>query len=85
MKLTNIMKNHGWSSYELDKPSNKLKVYQKNDYLVGVQKIGNVFRLDVHHCLNLGGMILPSQRIINNEIIRRDALESTLDHILPQL
>lgn len=85
MKLTDVMTSHGWETYELDKPSDKLKVYQKGDMLLGVQKIGNVFRLDVQHCFDLMGMLLPSERIVNNEIIPKDQLEATLNNLLPQL
>jgi len=85
MKLSKVMAKHGWSNYELDKPADKLKVYQKDDLLMGVQKIGNVFRVDVHQCFDLGGMLLPAERILNNEIVPREQLEPTLDQLLPQL
>lgn len=85
MKLTDVMASHGWEPYELDKPADKLKVYQKDDMLLGVQKIGNVFRLDIHHCFNLMGMMLPSERLINNEIVPKDQLEITLNNLLPQV
>ena len=85
MKLSKIMTNYGWSSYKLNKPSNKLKVYQKDDLLLGVQKIGNVFRVDVQQCYNLMGQLLPANRLVNNEIIPRDELEPTLNKLLPQL
>jgi hypothetical protein len=82
MKLSDIMSKYGWSSYELDKPANKLKVYQKDDLLLGVQKIGNVFRLDIQQCLNFGGQLMPMNRLVNNEIIPRDELEPVLDKLL---
>lgn len=84
MKLTSILNKHGWSSYKLEKPANKLKVYQKDDLLLGVQKIGNVFRLDIHQCFNLGGSLLPASRIVDGEIIPRDEMEATLNKLLPQ-
>jgi len=85
VKLSDIMKNHGWSNYELGKPSNKLKVYQKEGFFLGVQKIGNLFRLDIQQVFDLGGFILPGDKVVDNTIIPRDQLEATLNEILPQL
>ena len=85
MKLTDVMKSHGWEPYETDKDYNKLKVYQKDDLFFGVQKIGNVFRLDIQQCINLGGMMFPSQKVVDSEMIPREALEDTINQILTQL
>ena len=85
MKLTDVMKSHGWNLYPTDKDYNKLKIYQKNDMFLGVQKIGNVFRVDIQQCMNLGGMMLPSQKVLDNQIVPLESLEHTLNELLPQL
>ena len=85
MKLSKVMKSHGWTLYPTDKDYNKLKIYQKDDMFLGVQKIGNVFRVDIQQCMNLGGMMLPSQKVLNNQIVPLDSLENALNDLLPQL
>ena len=85
MKLTDVMKTHGWSPYQTEKDYDKLKVYQKDNLLIGVQKIGNVFRLDIQQCLNLNGMMIPHQKVLDKQIVPKDSLEPALNEILPQL
>ena len=85
MKLSDVMKSHGWTPYQTEKDYDKLKVYQKNDLLLGVQKIGNVFRVDIQQCMNLGGMMLPAQKVLDNQIVPLNSLELTLNNLLPQL
>ena len=85
MKLTDVMMNHGWVQCNVDNKYNKLKVYQKDNLLFGVQKIGNVFRLDIQQVMNLGGMMLPGQKMLDNQIVPLESLEPTLNDLLPQL
>jgi len=85
MKLSDIMKSNGWQPYKLEKDYNKLKVYHKNNLFFGVQKIGNVFRLDIQQCLDLGGLMLPGDKVLDKQIVPRANLEEALNQILPQL
>ena len=85
MKLTDLMKSNGWQPYNLEKDYNKLKVYQKDNLFFGVQKIGNVFRLDIQQCVDLGGLMIPGEKVLNNQIVPRENLEESLKQILPQL
>ena len=85
MKLTDVMGSHGWSPYPIDRDYNKLKVYQKNNLLFGVQKIGNVFRVDVQQCMDFGGVMYPMSKLVDKEIIPLANLELTLNNLLPQL
>ena len=85
MKLTDIMKSNGWEPYQTEKDYNKLKVYQKDNLFFGVQKVGNVFRLDIQQCMDLGGLVIPGEKVLDNQIVPRDGLEDALKQILPQL
>ena len=85
MKLTDIMKSNGWQPYKTEKDYEKLKVYHKNNLFFGIQKIGNVFRLDIQQCLDLGGFVIPGDKVLDNQIVPRDNLEDALNQILPQL
>ena len=85
MKLTDVMTSNGWISYPTDDKYKKLKVYQKDSFLLGVQKIGNVFRVDIQQCIPFGAELMPIQKVLDNQIVPRDSLESTLNQLLPQL
>ena len=85
MKLSDVMTNHGWVSCNVNEGYGNLKVYQKDNLLFGVQKIGNVFRLDIQQMINLGDMMLPGNKMLDNQIVPRDLLEPTLNDLLPQL
>ena len=85
MKLSDIMKSKGWQPYKLEKDYNKLKVYHKDNLFFGVQKIGNVFRLDIQQCLDLGGLMIPGDKVLDKQIVPRENLEEALNQILPQL
>ena len=85
MKLTDVMSTHGWSPFVTEKDYGQLKVYQKDNLLLGVQKIGNVFRIDIQQCIDFGGAVMPFQKILDNQIVPRESLEPALNEILPQL
>jgi len=85
MKLSDIMESHGWVQYKIEKDYNKLKVYQKDNLLFGVQKIGNVFRLDIQQVINLGEFVIPGNKVLDKQIVPRETLEPTLNDLLPQL
>ena len=79
------MQTHGWIPFKTEKDYDKLKVYQKDDLLFGVQKIGNVFRIDIQQCLKFGDMLLPANKVLDKQIVPLEALEPTLNSLLPQL
>ena len=85
MKLSDVMTNHGWVSCDVDEGYKNLKVYQKDNLLFGVQKIGNVFRLDIQQVINLGDIMFPGDKMLDNQIVPREMLEPTLNDLLPQL
>lgn len=85
MKLTDVMANHGWTPYPTMKDYGQLKVYQKDNLLFGVQKIGDVFRIDIQQILDLGGMMVPMNKVLDNQIVPKTSLEPALLEILPQL
>ena len=85
MKLSDIMASHGWVQCKMEKDYNKLKVYQKDNLLLGVQKIGNVFRVDIQQVLNFGEFMIPGDKMLDKQIVPRESLEPTLNDLLPQL
>ena len=85
MKLSDIMDTHGWVQCNVDARYPHLKVYQKDNLLFGVQKMGNVFRLDIQQLLNLGGAMFPGSKMLDKEIVPIDSLEPALNQLLPQL
>ena len=85
MKLSDVMTNHGWVSCDVDEGYQNLKVYQKDNLLFGIQKIGNVFRLDLQQVINFGDVMFPGDKMLDNQIVPRDMLEPTLNDLLPQL
>ena len=88
MRLTDIMVKNGFQpvskvfpeSKERDNP--KLKIFTDNDIFIGVQKIGNVWRIDAQQ-ISMG--IIPHPKMIDNFIIQKDELESTIMDILNQI
>ena len=85
MKLSDVMNKHGWVQCNVQKDYNQLKVYQKDNLLFGVQKIGNVFRLDIQQVINLGGMMFPGNKMLDKAIVPIESLEPTLNDLLLQL
>ena len=85
VKLSDIMTAHGWVQCNVDEKFPHLKVYQKDNLLFGVQKFGDVFRLDIQMLLNLGGMMLPGDKMLHKEIVPINSLEPALHQLLPQL
>ena len=85
MKLTDLMKSHGWEMYPMQKSYGQLKVYKKGSLLFGVQKIGNVFRMDIQQVMDLGGMCIPMDKVLDKHVVPLDQLEPTLNDLLPQL
>jgi hypothetical protein len=87
MKLSAVMASHGWTPFEATETSKykQLKVYQKDSLLMGVQKIGNVFRVDIQECLEMAGQLMPIQKVLDGQIVEKDQLETALKDLLPQL
>ena len=60
-------------------------------YLQGLRDIADMARdaeryrklRDCHW--DLGGIVIPGQKVVDNTIIPRDQLEATLNEVLPQL
>ena len=85
MKLSDIMSTHGWVECKVGGKYPHLKVYQKDNLLFGVQKFGEVFRLDIQMLLNLGGAMFPGDKMLHKEIVPFNSLEPALHQLLPQL
>ena len=85
MKLTDLMKSHGWEAYPMPKSYDQLKVYKKGSLLFGVQKIDNVFRMDIQQVMDMGGMCIPMDKVLDRHVVPLDQLEPTLNSLLPQL
>ena len=85
MKLTDIMTSHGWVQCKVANKYQHLKVYQKDNLLFGVQKIGNVFRLDIQQMINIGDIMFPGDKMLDKEIVPLASLEPALNDLLPQL
>lgn len=85
MKLTDLVKTHGWDPYPVGPGYKNLKVYSKPGYLLGVQKIGNVYRVDAQQTMELGGTLLPISKALDNQIIAKEQLEPAIKALLLEL
>lgn len=82
MKLTDVVGKQGWVPYPVGLGYKNLKVYEKGGHLLGVQKIGNVFRVDIQQCMDFGGMLLPGTKLLDNQIVPKEQLETALTTLL---
>ncbi len=85
MKLTDVVKKHGFKPSELAEIKNA-KLYQRVNpdgvnELLCVQKIGNVMRIDRLAVMNWDGMVLPVGQPVN-QILPKEDVEGYLDTTL---